>query len=109
MQGWAPQLGTIARTQESERHVNLPHSRLERLQTNPIVEFRKWAVEHGKEYLDDEAEFLQRFRIWRENLEYVHEYNTRGHTHWVRTLPLRPGAAAPPSRSTPAIVSTRMV
>ena len=54
------------------------------LQARPIAEFRKWVVEHGKAYLHDEAEFARRFDIWRDNLDYIHEYNTQGHTHWVR-------------------------
>ena len=50
----------------------------------PLEVFRRWAEEHGKDYVDDEDEFSRRFSIWKDNIDLFEQYNSEHADHWVR-------------------------
>lgn len=54
------------------------------VQSNPGQEFHAWVLEHEKAYVSDEAEYTRRFNVWMQNLDFIHEYNQKHTTHWVR-------------------------
>ena len=54
------------------------------LQENPDEAFAEWASRHKKVYSSD-AERAERAAVWRENLDFIQEYNAKGASHWVCT------------------------
>lgn len=52
-------------------------------QANPLGAFKEWAQTHSRSYVNDVAEFENRFKVWLENLEYVLAYNARTTSHWL--------------------------
>mmetsp|Transcript_1202 Transcript_1202/g.1757 ORF Transcript_1202/g.1757 Transcript_1202/m.1757 type:complete len:481 (-) Transcript_1202:1112-2554(-) len=50
--------------------------------SNPFEEFRNWLDRHGKSYASPD-EFQKRFEIWRSNLEYIVDYNSKTSSHWL--------------------------
>ena len=54
------------------------------LQENPDEAFAEWATRHKKVYSSD-AERAERAAVWRENLDFIQEYNAKGASHWVCT------------------------
>lgn len=61
---------------ENDAHLNFA-------QANPLEAFKSWVEKHGKPYKSDLVELEKRFAVWRDNLEYILEYNAKHTSHWL--------------------------
>eukprot|EP01026_Neomeris_dumetosa_P051304 TRINITY_DN4513_c0_g1_i1.p1 TRINITY_DN4513_c0_g1~~TRINITY_DN4513_c0_g1_i1.p1 ORF type:complete len:359 (-),score=22.97 TRINITY_DN4513_c0_g1_i1:72-1064(-) len=58
--------------------------RINKARLEPEKEFKIWAHENNKDYLNGEPqEYESRFQIWKENLEFVYQYNSDDKNHWL--------------------------
>lgn len=77
---------TILTLTDDHNHLSAVVNSSRALQENPLGAFKRWVVEHEKDYVNDQEEFTRRFSIWKNNVYFIQEYNCMYVTHWVRGL-----------------------
>eukprot|EP01026_Neomeris_dumetosa_P028173 TRINITY_DN2283_c0_g1_i4.p1 TRINITY_DN2283_c0_g1~~TRINITY_DN2283_c0_g1_i4.p1 ORF type:complete len:485 (-),score=58.79 TRINITY_DN2283_c0_g1_i4:299-1708(-) len=56
---------------------------INKAKADPETEFFNWVLEHNKGYINNAEEYDRRYKVWLENLEYVHGYNSDEKSHWL--------------------------